>query len=378
VAKILEVEKYYEILAKKLDNALQGLSPQGTKGNISETWMEYLRTLVDPNDVKYLIALDVFPATMTIKKFAKKINKSEDEAKEVLDRLIESDSVMFIGRHKKKYAIHLPMMIFDAPPLRYFEMPKEKAKKLAELSLKYLIEEEWYRNFEGGPQTPLSRIIPVQESVDVTKKILPYEDLEKIIADAEIIGIQKCVCRMRLEFLGTRQCTYPLESCICLNDGARFFIERGHAREISKEEARKLLKKFNELGLVHTTENFQEGKHSLICNCCPCCCNLISGITRWDNPRAVARANFIAKITDLDNCIKCETCIEKCNFKAVQMHENGPEINKDKCMGCGICVVNCPQEIIRLEREEREVISKNVFELGMKVLKETKPGLQDN
>ncbi|NVM03890.1 MAG: 4Fe-4S binding protein [Candidatus Helarchaeota archaeon] len=367
----METEKYYEILIKKLDNAIQGLSKQGTKGNVSETWKEYLHVLVDPNDVKYLIELDVFPAVMSAKKFAKKINKSIEEAEEILDRLIKQDTVMIIGTRAKKYSIHMPFMMFDAPPLSYDKYPKEKAQKLAELSLKYLIEEEWYRNFEGSPQTPLTRIIPVQESVDVTKKILPYEDVINLIEEAEIISIQKCACRTRYDFLGTRKCDHPLESCFGVDQGAKFFIERGHAREISKDEAKEMLKEFNKMGLVHTTENYQEGAHSLICNCCACCCSLLGGITRWDNPRAVAASNFVAINADLENCARCETCIENCNFKAIVMEDDGPVIDKKKCMGCGVCVVNCPQEIIELKREKREIVYKNLLEMAAKILKET-------
>ena len=192
----------YKILAKKLDAALQGLSPLGTIGNVSDTWMEYLKVLLpDPEDVKYLIVLNVFPATMTIKKFAKKINKTVEEAQVIMDRLFQMDAVMTVGTTKKRYGIHLPMGIFDFPPLSYHEMPKEKAKKLAELSYKYLVEEEWYRNFEGSNETPLTRVIPIQESIKSESVITPYEVIEKIIDDARVVALQACVCRLRYDYL---------------------------------------------------------------------------------------------------------------------------------------------------------------------------------
>ncbi|MHA1277487.1 MAG: ATP-binding protein [Candidatus Helarchaeota archaeon] len=366
-----EVEESYQILAKKLDAVLQGLSPLKETGNISETWMEYLRTLVDPKDVQYLIKLPVFPGTITAKKFAKKILKSEEEATEILERLFRNDCIMRVGSTKKRYGIHLPFLIFDVPPLSYEDMPKDKARKLAELSFKYLVDEEWYRNFEGSALTPLTRVIPVQESIQPTQEILGYEKVEEIIQNARIIGLQKCACRTRLDFLGIRKCDFPLESCISVNQGAQYFIDRGHAKEISKKEALALLKKFNQMGLVHTTENYGEGDHTLICNCCACCCNLIGGITRWENPRAVAKANFIAVVNEPESCTHCETCVEMCNFKAIKIQDSGPRIDVAKCMGCGICVVNCPAGLFELKREEREVIYKNLLELGMKVAAET-------
>ncbi len=364
-------EIYYDLLAKKLDSALQGLSPLGTQGKVSATWMEYLHVLVDPEDVKYLIQLPVFPGTLTAKKFAKIIEKSEEDAEIILERLFKSDCVMRVGSTKRRYGIHLPFLIFDIPPLSYPKMPKEKAQKLAELSYKYLVEEEWYRNFEGSSETPLTRVIPVQESIQRRDEILAYEEVEEIIKSARVIGLQKCACRARLDYLGIRKCDIPLESCISVNQGAQYFIDRGHAKQISQEEALKLLKKFNKMGLVHTTENYGEGDHTLICNCCSCCCNLIGGITRWANPRAVAKANFIAIVKDVDNCTQCETCINLCNFKAISLIDDVPTIKDTKCMGCGICVVNCPSHVLELKREEREQIYKNLLELGAKVATET-------
>ncbi|MHA1267475.1 MAG: 4Fe-4S binding protein [Candidatus Helarchaeota archaeon] len=365
------IEDYYQILAQKLDRSLQGLSPIGTQGKISATWMEYLRVLVDPEDVEYLCQLPVFPGTLTVKRFAKKLKISEEEAKEILERLFRKDYVMRIGTTKHRYGIHMPFLIFDVPPLNYRKMPEEKARKLAELSYKFLIEDEWYRNFEGSPDTPLTRVIPVQESLRPDQKVLPYEQVEEIIKNAKIIGLQPCVCRARLDFMGIRKCDVPLESCISVNQGAQYFIDRGHAKQIDKATALQLLKKFNKLGLVHTTENYREGDHSLICNCCACCCNLLGGITRWKNPRAVARSNFIAFVLNSENCTQCGSCVEKCNFHAISLDDTLPKIDQDRCMGCGICVVNCPADVLTLKRLEREVIYKNLLELGMKVAKET-------
>ncbi|MHA1144636.1 MAG: ATP-binding protein [Candidatus Helarchaeota archaeon] len=372
----MENEKYYEIIAKKLDASIQGLSKIGTQGNVSDTWMEYLRVLIPPEDVKYLAELNVFPSTMTARKFAKKIKKSEEEATEILERLFKNDCVMRIGSKTRRYAIHAPFMLFDVPTLSYFKYPEEKAKKLATLSYKFMVDEEWYRNFEGSPDTPLSRVIPVRESVTVSHQILAHEDVLKIIESAQTISLQNCLCRMRYEFFGNRKCDHPLETCLGLNQGARYFIDRGLAREIDKEEAKKLVSEFRDLGLVHTTENFRDGHHTLICSCCACCCNLLGGITKWDNPRAVAAANYLANVKNITDCIQCETCVEKCNFNAITLNESGPEIDQGKCMGCGVCVVNCPSDVIELIRQEREEIYKDLPQLAFKVAKETNRDLK--
>ncbi|MHA2181458.1 MAG: 4Fe-4S binding protein, partial [Promethearchaeota archaeon] len=141
-------------------------------------------------------------------------------------------------------------------------------------------------------------------------------------------------------------------------------------REISKEEAKELCKKFNKMGLIHTIENYSDDTHTLLCNCCPCCCNPLGGITQWDKPNSVAAANYVAEVKSADKCEKCETCVEKCIFNAIKLNQEIIEINNEKCMGCGVCVVNCPSEVIDLKRKEKEEIPKTFLDLGFKVGRE--------
>ncbi|MHA1301626.1 MAG: hypothetical protein ACTSO9_19570 [Candidatus Helarchaeota archaeon] len=182
---------YFEKLAKKLDNTIFGLSKRGTN-KISKTWMEYLRVLVPPEDVKYLVELNVNPNLMSAKKFARQINKSVKEATEILERLFENDCVMKIEGRVNKYGINLPATLTSAPPLSLHKYPKEKAEKVAKLRYKYIVEEEWYKNYEGTSETQMMGIIPVQESINVEQEVMGTEDVLTIIDKAEIVSIQKC------------------------------------------------------------------------------------------------------------------------------------------------------------------------------------------
>jgi Pyruvate/2-oxoacid:ferredoxin oxidoreductase delta subunit len=256
--------------------------------------------------------------------------------------------------------------------LKYFDYPEDKAEKLAKLSEKLFYEEEWYKTYQGSPQTNFFRVIPVQQSVKSETQIVPYDDIEQVIDNARIVSLAKCMCKMRKEFLGKRECKdkYPLETCIQLNLGAQYFIETGLGREISKEQAKKLCKEFNKMGLVHTTENFNEGNHTLICNCCSCCCVPLAGMIKYDDPHTVAAANYVAEIINPEKCEKCESCVEKCIFNAISVEINGPIINNKKCMGCGVCVVNCPSNILELRPIERSIVPRNFMELGLTIGRE--------
>jgi len=365
-------EDPYEILAKKLDSSVPRLSPAGRKGNIPKGWLDYLRVLIEPEDVKFLVKLNVSPKSMTLSRFSKRIKKSQDKALRIIERLIDQDCVWKSGTKEPKYSINLTPLLHNLPTIRYFEFPEEKAKKLAELSYKNFVEEKWYKTYSGSPETQTFRVIPVQKSLKTQTLIMPYDEVEKIIDNARYICLAKCMCKTRTEFMGVRECKnkYPLETCMPLNQGAKYYIERGLGREISKKEAKELCKEFNKMGLIHTTENFSDDRHTLLCNCCPCCCNPLGGITKWDKPNSVAAANYIAEVKSPKECERCETCVEKCIFKAIILNEGGPEINNERCMGCGVCVVNCPSGVIDLKRIEKEKTPRSFLELGLKIGRE--------
>ncbi|HEC40296.1 MAG TPA: hypothetical protein ENI29_18800, partial [bacterium] len=99
-------EDLYEILAQKLDASVPRLSPAGQKGKIPKGWIDYLKILIDHEDVKFLIKLSVGPNFLTLKRFARKIKKDEEEALQILERLIDQNCVLKIGSKKPKYAIH--------------------------------------------------------------------------------------------------------------------------------------------------------------------------------------------------------------------------------------------------------------------------------
>lgn len=365
-------EDPYVILAKKLDLSVPRLSPMGEKGEIPKGWIDYLKLLIDPKEIKYLLKLNLAPISTTLSRYAEEIQKPEDETKKILDRLIEQDAVFKVGTREPKYTINITALLHNLPTLRYFDFPKEKAEKLAKLSYKNFVDDKWYQTYSGSPKTPTFRVIPVQQSLKTQSLIMPYEDVEKIIDEARYICIAKCMCKTRMEFLGNRECKtqIPLETCFPLNQSAKYYIDRGLGREISKEEAKKLCKKFSKMGLIHMTENYSDGIHSLLCNCCPCCCNPLGGITKWDKPHSVATSNYICEVTNPKSCDSCGTCVDSCIFKAITLKDGVPEIDVEKCMGCGVCVMNCESRAITLKRLEREQMPKNFMELGFKILGE--------
>jgi heterodisulfide reductase subunit A-like polyferredoxin len=47
-------------------------------------------------------------------------------------------------------------------------------------------------------------------------------------------------------------------------------------------------------------------------------------------------------------CIGCTLCEKQCEFGAITMVNNLPEIDYTKCTGCGKCAEKCPKKIISI------------------------------
>ncbi len=193
---------------------------------------------------------------------------------------------------------------------------------------------------------PFTRVIPIDTSVDDTRsKILAPENIREILNDASRIAVTQCSCRTAI-----RQCDAPNEVCFQINRGADYVIERGSGREITKEEAFKIVDQARQAGLIHVAMN-KTGVGHFICNCCGCCCQaftllILKGVELCDPSR------YLPDI-DKDKCTECGQCIERCCFNALSFEDSIISINKEKCMGCGQCAIICPEEIITL-KEIRE------------------------
>ncbi len=211
------------------------------------------------------------------------------------------------------------------------------------------IDEEWpnyARIVDKILPRPIMRVIPVQQAVEAGRQqILDTESASKIVNDAEVLAVTKCTCR-----LIAKKCDNPLEVCLQVNNAAKYTIDRGSGREISKEEALKILKECEEAGLIHTTMNKAHVGH-FICNCCGCCCQVMP-LMISEGLKLTDPSRYRAKI-DPELCSDCGTCEDRCFFNALEEVERDDgetvmSVIEDKCMGCGVCQVTCPEEAISL------------------------------
>jgi ferredoxin len=215
---------------------------------------------------------------------------------------------------------------------------------------KRFMDEEWpgfARLAEQFIPKAFTRVIPVEKSIDAgAHQVLDSDSANKIIERATTFAVTRCACRVI-----ARKCDKPLEVCIQVDNAAKYAIDRGSGREISREEALQLLRTCEEQGLIHVAMNRAQSAH-FICNCCSCCCLAIPLLIS-DGIKLVDPSRFQAEI-DKELCSGCGTCLNRCCFKAIETiqqdnSETVMQVVGEKCMGCGLCQVTCPEDAISLK-----------------------------
>lgn len=211
------------------------------------------------------------------------------------------------------------------------------------------MEEEWPDFARLADQffpKAFTRIIPVEQAVEsANQQVVDVESANLIVETAQKLAVTRCTCRVI-----AHKCDSPVEVCIQVDNAARYTLDRGTGREVSREEALDILRMCEEKGLVHVTMNRAHAGH-FICNCCSCCCQALplvisEGLNICDPSR------YLAQI-DPELCSGCETCLDRCHFNAVvaltaEGNASGMQVLADRCMGCGLCQITCPEGAISL------------------------------
>ncbi|MBS3948660.1 MAG: 4Fe-4S binding protein [Dethiobacter sp.] len=322
---------------------------------------EILKMLFTPQEAA--IAVNMSYKAKKPAAIAQKAGLSESETSRHLEAMADKGIVM--SRHKDNEKLYglAPLIpgVFEFPFMKGESTPMRK--RLGELWEEYH-QEALGASFAGNP-TPLMRVVAVEKSITARERVHPYEEVKSFINSASFIALAKCACRVSVD-----GCAKPREVCLIFGSAAEFLVERGFARQISKDEGMKVLDLAEEAGLAHTSNNSAD-RANLICNCCPCCCTVLRGRTRLKHPHAFEPSRFEAQVST-GECTGCSICAdERCPMKAIEMFDDVAVINAAECIGCGLCVTGCPAGAITFtERGQAPSTPATVSEMGMKILQE--------
>ena len=287
--------------------------------------------VADEDEAKLLLAMPALPEDL-----ADSSGRPLDEIKDALDVMFKK-GLVFISASSGKYRMCRDIVQFHDATILW----KEASQEFLDL-WKDWTKQEWKQTAklaESMMPTAPTRIVPVEAALEEKNQILHYENVKEIIEKARVIAVTPCTCRV-----ADGACGQPVEVCLQLNRAADYAIKRETGREIDKAEAMDILRKSEEAGLVHVTMNTDSIDH-YICNCCHDCCIGLQVIRSDVGSKFVAPSRFQAYV-DEDDCVGCESCLERCYFDALAMEDDKAVVNSDKCVGCGLCAVVCPSEAI--------------------------------
>jgi Fe-S-cluster-containing hydrogenase component 2 len=332
----------YEKLRERLD-----MFPQGFPTTESRIEIEILRQLFSPEEAEIMLSLG--PSPEPVSAVAAKMGRDEAELAKQLYDMSRRGLILRFRVSEEQALYFLAPWVVGIWEFQVKNLNSENIRLYEKYYDEAMVPERRRSKVAGF------RVIPVEQEVRDDSRVETYEKVSEIIESSARFAVSECICRKEAAMLG-HGCDKLLEACMMFDMAADYYIENGFGREISKEEARQILAKAEEDGLVHHSSNHL-GKKIFICNCCGCCCKALSHVNRHGNPDAIARSNYRA-VVDPDQCNACEICLDRCQVDAIGMVDDVAAVDEGKCIGCGLCVSTCPTEGISLARRTAEEASR--------------------
>ena len=180
----------------------------------------------------------------------------------------------------------------------------------------------------------IGSVLPTGEVVS-TERAIGFIDAISGLDETEI-AVGPCMCQ---KSLGKRGGTY-IKDMVILYGAVAYKMAYPEYRDLSPEEAKRLLRQFHEEGLIPTFYSCLRsgGWIYAICNCegkiCfPFRAHQAAGAVLYPGPDVVT--------LNREKCNCCGVCVDRCHFCANKLVNGSAEVNLAKCYGCGLCVTTC-------------------------------------
>ncbi|MCD8118908.1 MAG: FAD-dependent oxidoreductase [Lachnospiraceae bacterium] len=295
--------------------------PTGMINKIDENAPEYycMASILTDDEADVAIACGL-RHERTIEYLAEKVGKSVEETKQLAEHLawigvfrITKDP----GDGKDRYW----MQIFAPGIMEMLVNNQTLLNEHPEVARAF----EEYTRIRMATMAPLlpdgyglMRVVPIESAIKGIPNVTDDERISYYLDKYDTFCVSSCSCRSSRRVIGEGCGHLEDEMCIQMGKGAEHFIRTGRAREITKEEAKEIIKRAEDNGLMHDLTNIDGiGQSLAICNCCSCSCfGLRVGLLY--GARDAIRSNFTAVI-DEEKCVACGQCVENCPANALQL-----------------------------------------------------------
>jgi Pyruvate/2-oxoacid:ferredoxin oxidoreductase delta subunit len=320
----------------------------------STRFVTILKALMTPEEGDLLLEI---PALTTCQDLASKLKTGESGLRVKLDdltkrNLLRFNKVGYVPMPNIMSLCHQARVAADLQP-KFDEMWTD----FFFAEWRFIIADQQYQRRLAGKWS-VHRILPALQALAASPnlhadQILWYENLEAMFRRSKLIVYAPCGCKRQ-----HKKCDNKVNTClhVILDDDTTTSASRwANLKPYTVDEALVELYAAEDAGLVHLSLNHPRLEET--CNCCECCCRVINPLIYAGKDYDLmdpSKSRFIAVI-DEEKCAGCQTCIERCNFNAIEMRKP-PDSKKLKayvmdkfCMGCGLCVYKCPNKAMRLE-----------------------------
>ncbi len=349
------MENIYEKLRARLDDLATGYPATESKVEI-----RLLKRLFTEEEAELYLQLS--PFLEKPKDVAKRLNRDVEELAPILERMAQKGH-LFRKRKGDRVLYSAVPYVVGIYEFQLGRMDKEFARD----------HEEYFDTAFGKTiqsfKTPVMRTIPINRQLVADYPVAPFEDVLKIIENQKKIAVAPCVCRTTKKLVG-EECDKPVENCFSFGSHAEYYVENKMGRYITIDEAKEIVKKNEEAGLV--MQPFNSQKIGGMCSCCGDCCGVLRSLKMNPNPAKMVQSNYFAQVDD-EECTGCETCLERCQMDAIDVVDGIAEINLVRCIGCGLCVTTCPVDAIELIKKPEEELyepPRSGAETYMKIMQE--------
>jgi len=341
----------YELLANHLEKL-----PGGFARTASGAELRILDRLFTPEEAWVAAHINMLPEPAKVVALRSKLTLAD--ACLVLDSLVEKRLVSSFPIHGKTHYMAQSFVIGF-----WEEQVDHLNRDLVESFEEYL---PAYAETGLWGKAPQLRVIPVQKSISLQSRVMPYEQLSAILDNHMKFGVANCICRQEQRLLG-KDCGKPLEACLVFDGAAEYFAQSGRGRMISRAEADALIVLAEITGLVLQPGNTRNPGN--ICMCCGCCCGVLRGLKMRSNPASEVSTDFYARLDD-SRCTGCKVCLKRCQMDALTVVDGKAQLDLNRCIGCGLCVSTCKPGALTLVRKEKSELPKlpaNNIMLGIRM-----------
>ena len=217
---------------------------------------EMVEVMFTPEEAEVNNAMPQGP--FTAPNLAKTMGRDDGEITATLEAMANNGLCMAMKMEDTQYYMAAPFM----PGILEFQLMRgtktARDKQLARLMYDY---KKAYEAAEGVAEVkfPTARVITVDSTVESGSTVNTYDQIKTIIDKSDPIAVATCFCRHSADLRGEDLHGMPNDVCMSFGPMAQFGIERLGAKKLSKEDAMGVLNLSEEVGLVHMTQNMEEG-----------------------------------------------------------------------------------------------------------------------